>query len=294
VLPALRPLVAGTDRSPALVVELWDSASSGVAAPPAVWDHDAAAPLGALRGYNDGPSRIVVDPVSRTITVADLARRRAVVYSPAADMIPSWWRAMPMRLLLGWAVARPGRHMVHAGAVGIGDDGVLIGGPGGAGKSTTAVACVESGMRFVSDDYSVLAVGDAPRAHAVYGTAKLDRGALAAFPGLASAGEPPPEGEKAVVDLYALRPDRLASSLAIRAIVIPHVSTGETTLTRLRAPHALRELAPSSIFQAPDGGADALRLLTAVVRQVPAYELSIGGDRPDVAAMIRSVVERHA
>src|SRR4051812_26449269 len=60
VLPALRPVVAETHAPAALTVELWDSASSGIPAPLAAWDRNSAAPLGALRGYNDGPSRIVL------------------------------------------------------------------------------------------------------------------------------------------------------------------------------------------------------------------------------------------
>jgi hypothetical protein len=277
-------------------VELWDSESSGVESPPAVWDRDAAAPLGALRGHNDGASRIVVDPGSRTITVADLARRAAVVYSPAATTIPSWWRAMPMRVLLGWAVAGPRRHLVHAGAVGIGDDGVLLGGSGGAGKSTAAVACVEAGMSFASDDYVALTAGEPPRAHAVYGTVKLDREALRAFPSLAEAAVPSADAqEKAVVDLHALRRDRMAPSLAVRAIVIPRIAPGERTGIRpLSGAQAMRALAPSTIFQAPDGRHDALRVISTVVRQVPSYQLSIGAERPDIAGMIRSVLERDA
>jgi hypothetical protein len=274
-------------------VELWDSESSGVEGPSAVWDREAAAPLGALRGHNDGASRIVVDPGSRTITVADLARRVAVVYSPAAATIPSWWRAMPMRLLLGWAVAGPSRHLVHAGAVGVGEDGVLLGGSGGAGKSTAAVTCVEAGMRFAGDDYVALTTGEPPRAHAVYGTIKLDRRALAAFPSLAGAVVAPPDvEEKAVVDLHALRGDRMAPSFAVRGIVIPRIVPGEAAGIRpLSGAHALRALAPSTIFQAPDSRPEALRVISSVVRQVPAHELTIGGGGAELAGMIRSVLE---
>jgi hypothetical protein len=293
VLPALGPVAVQTDAPPALTVELWDSASAGIPAPPVDWDRGAAAPLGALRGHNDGATRTLVDPVSRTITVADLDRRQAVLYSPAANSIPSWWRAMPMRFLLGWAVSRPDRHLVHAGAVGAGDRGVLLGGAGGAGKSTTAVTCLESGMRFVGDDYTVLSAGQAPRAHAVYGTAKLDRRSLEQFPSLArTADQQPLEDAKAVIDLHAHRRDGLADSVSVHGVVIPRVDpSGVTRIWPMPAAHALRELAPSTIFQEPDGRVDAFRVIADVVRRVPSYGLSMGRDSSKAPSLIRSVVE---
>src|SRR5205807_9852223 len=99
------------------------------------------------------------------------------------------WRAVPLRPLLGWVLASPGRHLVHAGAVGSEGQGVLLAGSGGAGKSTTAVACVEAGMSYVGDDYVLLSTGEPPAAHAIYGTAKLDRRSLATLPDLASGAD---------------------------------------------------------------------------------------------------------
>ena len=292
ILPALAPVLLETRASPAFTVEIWDSATSGVPAPPMPWGADAAAPLGVVRGYNQGRHRTVVDQGSRTVTVADLSGGRAVVYAQSADGIPAWWRAVPLRLALGWAVGRPDRQLVHAGAVGEGGRGVLLGGSGGAGKSTVALACVEAGMTFASDDYVLLTASQPAAAQTVYGTAKLDRWSLDALPELAGQIDPPPgPGDKAVINLHALRRERVASSLDVRAVVAPSVG-GETPsrLERISAAEALRALAPSTIFQAPDGSADSLRLISDVVREVPAYSLLLGEDLDEVPPLIRSVV----
>jgi hypothetical protein len=292
VLRGLAPVLTETNASPTFTVEVWDTATSGVPAPPAPWGADAAAPQGVVRGYSEGRHRTVVDHGSGTLTVADLSERHAVVYARSAHEIPAWWRAAPLRLALTWAVARPDRQLVHAGAVGEDGRGVLLGGRGGAGKSTVALACVEAGMAFASDDYVLLSAGPRAAARTVYGTAKLDRWSLGALPELAKQVDlPSGSDDKAIVDLYALRPDRVASTLRVSAVVIPSVTREKRTgLQRVSAAQAVRALAPSTIFQAPDGSAESLRLISAVARNVPAYSLLLGEDLAEVPPLIRSVV----
>ena len=74
--------------------------------------------------------------------------------------------------------------MLHAAAVGTADGGVLIVGRGGVGKSTTALACLAAGMKYVADDYLVVQLDPEPRAFQLYGTAKLEASQLRHFPEL--------------------------------------------------------------------------------------------------------------
>ena len=146
-------------------------------------------------------------------------------------------------------------------------------------------------MEFASDDYVLLTQGPPAEARTVYGTAKLDRWSLGALPELAQQVDPPSRSDdKAIVDVHALRPDRVASVLRVSAVVIPSVTGGKRTdLQRVSAAEAVRALAPSTIFQAPDGSADSLRLISAVAREVPAYSLLLGEDLAEVPPLIRSV-----
>jgi len=298
--PALAPCLSAGESPrgvPALTIELWDSASARIQPPAAPWSAQDAGPLGAVRGHNTPTRRVIVDPGSRTITVADLQARRAVLWAQSAAELPTWWRAVPLRLLLSWATARSGRRMVHAGAVGDGGRGVLLAGSGGTGKSTVAVTCLDAGMDYVADDYLLLSGSPGmPRVHALYGTAKLDERSLQAFPMLVPAAMPPSrEGEKWVLDLHALRPSRLAGELDIAAVVLPRLTGGERpSLERVSAATALLALAPSTIFQAPDGGAEALALIADVLRVTPAYELRVGEDLGAVPALLGSLVSADA
>jgi hypothetical protein len=223
-------------------------------------------------------SKVLVDHRMGTVTACDLSEGLAVFWAAAAPRLSGWWRALPLRFLLGWILARPGRHMVHAGAVGVDGRGVLIAGHGRAGKSTLAIGCVEAGMEFVGDDYVLLSTGDRPRVHAIYGTARLDPRSLARVPDLAS-GASFTEEDKAVLDLAVLRPAQVPESLSVEAIVVPQVSDAERSQPRRTSGAvAFRALALSTIFQAPIDGGEAMTLIGEIARSVPSYELQIGRD----------------
>jgi hypothetical protein len=195
-------------------------------------------------------------------------------------------------MVLDWALAGPGRHVIHAGAVGVGSRGVLLAGPGHSGKSTLAATCVQAGMAFLGDDYLLLNAGAPPVAHALYATARVDRRSLARLSDIASAvTDPGNREEKVLLDLHALYPDRLRSTLSLEAVVIPRLAgDGPAALHPIAAGAALRALAPSTIFQAPDGGAPALRVVADLARSVPAFELRTGKDLRDAPERIGSLL----
>jgi hypothetical protein len=282
VVPALTRLTSVSDAEPA---------SAGFLPPTPPWEASDGGRLGAVRGHNAGDLRTVVDGESGTLTIADIGRRRSVVWAPSAGEMPAWWRAVPLRMILEWTLARPGRHVVHAGAVGVGDRGVLLAGSGHAGKSTVAAVCVQAGMAFVGDDYLLLTGGTPPLVNALYGTARVDRRSLAGLPELARRAGDVDGDEKVLLDLHALHPDRLPARLSVEAVVLPRFDDGtRTRIVPVTAGTALRALAPSTIFQTPDGGEPALRVIADVLRQVPAYELRMGNDLTDVPARIGSLV----
>ncbi len=198
-----------------------------------------------------------------------------------------------MRALFHWIMEDRSRALVHAAAVGRPHGGLLIVGRGGSGKSTTALACVGRGLRYLSDDYCIVEPGDpAPRAHSLYSSAKLHHEQLRRLPHLAGwVADGHPDGtdasaaeEKALLFVADHVPDDdLIETFAIRAVVVPTI-TGRATTTfgPTSAGAALGALAPSSVLQAPGGGAQALALLAGLVRSRPSIELRLGTDVDDL------------
>ena len=62
--------------------------------------------------------------------------------------------------VLGFLLRARGRLALHASCVRVGDDAVLLAGPPGAGKSTTAAALSMRGLPVLSDDLTALDLGD--------------------------------------------------------------------------------------------------------------------------------------
>ena len=92
-------------------------------------------------------------------------------------------RLAPARRRCTLPLPGPGRHLLHAGAVGSPDAGVLVGGVSGSGKSTLTLACVEDGLGYGGDDYVVVTLDPEPTAHTLYTTREGASGGARATPG---------------------------------------------------------------------------------------------------------------
>ncbi|MGH9172564.1 MAG: hypothetical protein ACRD0Z_17140 [Acidimicrobiales bacterium] len=297
VLPAFTHLrTKVVSEQPRLTVELWDGATTGIFPPGFVSDRDAPG-RGEVREFDDAGVRAVFhsgvrpqDGAFRSVTIFD--DRSFVARYFVVDPEETYWyeRAAPLRAVLHWALSQPDRLLVHAGAIAAGNRSLLLAGPGGAGKSTSAVAAMLGGYDYLGDDYVLLDLADEhPMVHSLYATAKLGENAISLLPGLPEifAGSPPLGAPKHVLDVSRCPPGRLGTSAQIVAVVVPRLCPGHnTTLRSASASVALQALAPSTIFQAPRRDGVALRPLAKLVRCVPAYVLDLGGAPADVAPVL--------
>ena len=187
-----------------------------------------------------------------------------------------------------------GLALAHAGVVGTAGGGVLLAGRGGAGKSTTAMVCVDAGWDYVSDDYCVLDASGQPTAHALYGTAKLSPAALARLPRLEGVARDQRHDGKIVLDLGASLPAQLAGSLPLRAVVIPTVSGSTGRLHRLSVAAGARAIAPSTLFQLPGARQSSLAAIAEILRRVPVFGLEVGPDFDAIPEALRPATEGSA
>jgi hypothetical protein len=283
----LQPLAGVTDsNSNGRTIDLWDVPACGVRPPSLPEEGRMAGPMGVIPWLDStGTAGAWQDP-GRMLVVWD-AQAGAVsgcIGDPA--VLPSWQRAEPLRAPLNWVLKGPRRALAHAAAVGRRDDGagLLIGGAGGSGKSTTALSWMLAGGDFAGDNYVLvdLDAPDGPAAAPIYATAKADSHAISMLPELepvARAGDDTLHGKR-VLDVRDLRPDQPRGPIQVTAIVISRVS-GETkpVVKPISRATALRALAPSSLLQLP-GEADGFAVLAALIRDLPCFELDLGPD-PD-------------
>lgn len=295
--PALAHLqVRHSGNRPALTIDLWDGASTAMLPPRFPWGDGDIGPRGEILGYSEAGLRAVFhggvaasaeDFTAATIFDQSTSTARFFVLSP--DRVPWYERAAPLRAALHYGLSSPCRVLVHAGVVGAADRGVLLAGPGGSGKSTTAVEALLAGFDYLGDDYVVADLeGARPVAHSLYATAKLGPAWRTFFPTL-PAQCLGPAGGKQVIDVFKLQPDALRESIPLVAVVLPRLCPGGATCLRPASPgEALLGLAPSTLFQAPRRDGAVLSSLAELVRRVPAYVLELGGGPNEgVRAMAR-------
>jgi hypothetical protein len=288
--PAFAHLAAPLSGAPELTVHLWDSASAGMEPPPRPPAASGEA-AGALYHFQEPPLRGAYQAAFEALSVLDADAGVAWYWLADARGLPSWEQACPIRQLLFWWLAPRGYLQVHGAAVGKPEGGVLIVGPAGSGKSTTALACLGSDLLYAGDDYVAVRLEPSPQVASLYSSGKLDPAHLHErlphlLPVLANADEL--ETEKAI--LYAERhfPEQTTAGFPLAALLVPAVRRdgGEPRVVPASRAAAFAALGPSTMFQLHTAGAGELATLSSLVASVPCYTLEVGSDLSAVSETI--------
>lgn len=289
VMPALCHIEedARAVLNPEVRLRIWDSNSTGVAVPSVRLPRGAFADRGDLPGF--GSDRILVSFhfAEPAVCIFDRDAGRGVYWVNDAANVPAWTRASPLRTLLHWALMDRGRHLVHGAAVGDTHAGVLLVGPGGSGKSTTALRCLAAGMTYLGDDYVAVAA-DPPRAYSIYSTAKL----LRTGPRIAGRplGPPAPGDEKVVLALGD-HGTQLIREIPLRAVIaLGFGDRPESALETVDPAALLYAATATSLEQLPHAGAPLRRLMGEVMPRVSTMRLRLGRNPDSVVSAVRAIV----
>lgn len=286
--------VGSGETQPELTVSLWDSHNSGVAMPRPPWTLSDYTARGDILGHNTERFRTSYHVHSGIFNMIDLATGRAIYWVKDATAIPGYATGIPLLPILHWWMAGRGMQLVHAAAIGLPDGAALLAGQGGAGKSSTALACLASGLQYVSDDYCLIELDPAPRAHSVSGAGRLHA------PDLERQGffrpfvsNPQALGtDKALFFLHECLPQRVVPDLPLRIILLPRVmAQRETTWEPAEPASAHRALTAVTLHYLPGAGRAALDTIARAVKTLPCWFLNLGTKRTSVPTAVRSVLE---
>jgi hypothetical protein len=284
--PAFAHLEGREDELAALTLHVWDSGSE-----------TNAPTTGAGASYyseQDGV-RALHQPASGVFSVLNAGADTGWFWMPDANGLPYWDYTAPFRHLLSWWLDAQGLRQVHGGAVGTEDGGVLLVGPGGSGKSTTALSILrDERLRYAGDDYVAVGSGPAPAVHSLYCSGKVHPEDLHRLPQLEHAlAAGAPADEKAVFYVERTFPGHSIAGFPLRAVVVPRVTDRHAAraLPGTRA-EALAALAPSTIFQLHPPARDALAWMAGLVRTVPTFVLELGSDVETIPAALLRILER--
>lgn len=285
-----------TDAPADLEIGIWDQETSGVGPPACPFGDGDFVVRGDVRHQWGGEVHLSYAVASGAIEYCDLTEGTGFFWIRRARALEPWRRAAPLRDLCAAVAAGAGGCLAHAAAVGQAGFGVLLPGPGGSGKSTTALAAAARGFSFCGDDFVLLRpdARGAVRVESLYATAKVTpAGCRAAgldpdrFPKFEPGGDD--EAEKTVLRVAACR------GLDLRAIVVPVGARriegrGRARVRLASRVEVLRALLPSSLLLVAGAVERVHPRLSALAAQLPGYVLELGGDPEDNVAALTNVL----
>jgi len=308
---AFAHLACASKAQPDLVLCIWDSASTGRSLPLLIsslvrllrltWlEHRGA--RGEIIEYNSPRFRAALHGHdSNMLSLLDLQERIGFLWVEKDSDIPWYETGAPLRTLLYWWFSHLGQQMVHGGAIGTKSGGLLLGGKGSSGKSTTALASLDSSLLYAGDDYALIATEPQPFVHSLYNTAKVKGEAdFARFPWIAAqicnAERIGAGAEKPMMFLHEHRPEKIVSGFPLKAVVLPRYipGTDRCKIVPVAPESALKAIAQSTVTQLTGAGSEALRALSRLVHGVPCYLVGLGAHLEEIPQVMLELLARHA
>jgi hypothetical protein len=220
----------------------------------------------------------------------DLALRHVhITVRPGAEWAISYCCVVPM---LCEFLAERGQHVVHSASLAAERvdgawTGVIVAGPSGRGKTTTALALAHSGMRLLSDDATFLWSRDGPDGLALWGLprrVKVHSKSLGLLPWLAelpshASGFP----DERWFDLRCVsRVDPAFEAPVGLVLMLEGYGAGEHEVFDIEKLTALRRLVGENVRafdpRANGTAGRAFGALSELVRECPVYGLRTGRD----------------
>lgn len=291
--PALAHLAIADDAPPDLTLHLWDGASTG-STPPRPWTAADLALRGELPRFSSDAILTAVQPDVNAVSILDQRRASGFYWIDSPASLRAYERAAPLKVLLHWWLRARGLTLIHAGAVGTEAGAVLFVGKTGAGKSTTTLACLNAGLRYLADDRCLLALTPTPQVACIYNSAKLHLAQMARFPTLLAAVNNRHETatEKALIYLQEIAPAQIAPVLPIRAILLAQITgTPTTTLGPVSPMLVLRDFVTSTLVYQPGATHAETHTMTELVRRIPCYQLNLGTDLAGIAPVVIQAIK---
>lgn len=244
---------------------------------------DAGAALGHLAFY---------DPLAQTLRAYDFDRQRAYILVSPGHVFAEWEMFSPFKEFWHYWALFHESLVVHSGAVCQADQALVILGPGGAGKSTTTVSCIESGMQTTGDDFNVLAMVDGQIwVYPLFRTIKVKVGnaLIGGFTCLARWTSQSYAAHQKII-YFPPSDDAMwqTKGAQLRAFVEPQWQARDSSSAPRAAPAI--QSAVSAILQHPYLGERYLQRMKRMMAQCPSHALQLSAQPFDNVARIRALL----
>jgi len=278
---------------PGLTIEIWDQAETNVSCQIGLARHNLDLHPNLERSA-DG--RYASYQLQHSLVCLDRHSAFMVGYASNAEELSLYERGRPLHVPLSLWHKSLGMPLVHSGLISKDRRGVLLAGPGGSGKSTSAITSACAGFSYLSDDLIGLQLSsdDGFVGHSLYNSTFMEPDHLKRFSQLerhAIRGRYSFE-KKHLVLLSQIASLKFERSCRIEAIVLPRVLHAPTSRLRPTSKgEALLALAPSSLLIGERSyGLEGFNKLARLVEQVPCYLLELGGTLDEIPHVLEELL----
>lgn len=279
--------------SPRLIIELWDQFETGVPSRIGSTRDDLYIhPLFAC----SHDRRYIIHQVQYSINCFDRKSGHIIGCASSVDELSLYERARPFRVPLTIWHNDQDIPVIHAALVSKDGQGMLFSGLSGAGKTTSAIACLCAGFGYLSEDLvglQILPNGQC-LGHSLYNSTFLDPEHIMRFPALRpyAVKSRYPYEDKLLILPSQVFPLRLERVTTLSAVALPRiVNTKNSTIRRASKGEALLILGPSSLLGVPASpGVRGFNKLAELVTQVPCYWLELGNDLEEIPHCVEEIL----
>ncbi|MCP9765799.1 hypothetical protein [Lacihabitans soyangensis] len=229
-----------------------------------------------------------------TFYLLNLEQKTGIYWTKNNREIPEWERSFPFRDIFHqfWSF-NSDLLILHAAAVGTKEGGLLLTGKGGSGKSTAALACLNSNLKYAGDDLVLVDVAKA-KIYSLYNVAKLENHQLLMFPHLRNHiyNEQALPNQKAQLFLFDHFKELLIKEMPLKGIAVTKYSHEVYTSYELSTEaEGLKALAPSTICLLQENQKH-IGAIVEVCRKFPVYKLLTGTELQTIPNLIEELIQK--
>ncbi len=194
-------------------------------------------------------------------------------------------------------VKTPDSALVHAACVGIENEGVLICGRGGRGKSTLAVSCLADGFQYISDDYLILNKTDMLYAYPVYSIVILSPQMHKKMYNLKSEFLWDNYNNTKYVFDVSSHHGNFVNKMPLRTVVFPEICPDlkEPFVEPVHKGKAITQLVYSTVYQTGEQkNADFLKQLISLVSGLDFYKINLSADLQANVKVLRKFINERS